>query len=400
LPCAIIVNGGLVSLIFRDRGKLSPRFIPERLPHREKQLESLLSIYKPCLEDVVGAFLQPVQLIGGVGAGKTCTAMRFGSILEAEASKRHVNLKHVYVNGRVDGANRYTIYRRMLEEACPQVSSRSLSPEDMLVQMVKQLRREKKYAIVTFDEVDHFIKRSNEHVVYDLTRLNEVSPGEPCNVLGVLFIARDPSYRNLLDPAEASTLGLLSINFPQYSAVQIRDIIAERVELAFKPGAVSDEVLEFVSDVAAKPPANGDARFALDLLLYAGNLAENMGFNRVLPDHVRRVYGEIHPGVSSMEVSSLSLNERLILLGLARALKASRMPHASLRQIREHYNVVCEEYGFKPAEKFEENLQRLIDMGLVVMKSLTQIGVLNVSAEQLDRFLSGTIKRGSQADER
>jgi hypothetical protein len=39
-------------------------------------------------------------------------------------------------------------------------------------------------------------------------------------------------------------------------------------------------------------------------------------------------------------------------------------------------------------------------MGLVEMKSLTQIGVLNVSAEQLDRFLSGTIKRGSQADER
>jgi cell division control protein 6 len=190
----------------------------------------------------------------------------------------------------------------------------------------------RKYVIVTFDEVDHFIKRSNEHVVYDLTRLNEVSPGEPCNVLGVLFIARDPSYRNLLDPAEISTLGLLSINFPQYSAVQIRDIIAERVELAFKPGAVSDEVLEFVSDVAAKPPANGDARFALDLLLYAGNLAENMGFNRVLPDHVRRVYGEIHPGNVKHEVSSLSLNERLDPARAGKSLKklwdAVRKPEA------------------------------------------------------------------------
>jgi len=388
-----------VSLVFRDRGKLSPRYIPERLPHREKQLESILSIYRPCLENVGGAHLQPVQLIGGVGAGKTCTAMRFGSILEAEASKRHVNLKHVYVNGRVDGANRYTIYRRILEEACPQVSSRGLSPEEMLVQMVKQLRLEKKYVIITFDEVDHFIKRSNEHVVYDLTRLNEVSPGEPCNFLGVLFIARDPSYRNLLDPAEASTLGLFSINFPKYNAGQIMDIIAERVELAFKPGAVSDEVLEFVSDVAAKPPANGDARFALDLLLYAGNLAENMGCERVQPDHVRRVYGEICPGISSADASSLSRNERLVLLGLARALKSSKTPYASLRQIREHYSVVCEEYGFKPSEKFEENLQRLIDMGFVEMKSLTQIGLL-VQAENLDRFLTKMIEcAGSQAHE-
>ena len=388
-----------MSLVFRDRGKLSPRYIPERLPHREKQLESILSIYRPCLENVGGAHLQPVQLIGGVGAGKTCTAMRFGSILEAEASKRHVNLKHVYVNGRVDGANRYTIYRRILEEACPQVSSRGLSPEEMLVQMVKQLRLEKKYVIITFDEVDHFIKRSNEHVVYDLTRLNEVSPGEPCNVLGVLFIARDPSYRSLLDPAEVSTLGLLSINFPQYNAEQIRDIIAERVDLAFKPGAISEEVLDFVSDVAAKPPANGDARFALDLLLYAGNLAENMGCERVQPDHVRRVYGEICPGISSADVSSLSRNERLVLLGLARALKSSKTPYASLRQIREHYSVVCEEYGFKPSEKFEENLQRLIDMGFVEMKSLTQIGLL-VQAENLDRFLTKMIEcAGSQAHE-
>jgi len=381
-----------MSLIFEDRGKLSPRYIPERLPHREKQLESLLSIYRPCLDNVEGAYLQPVQLIGGVGAGKTCTAMRFGSILEAEASRRRINLKHVYVNGRVDGANRYTIYRRILEEACPHVSSRGLSPEEMLVQMVKQLRLEKKYVIITFDEVDHFIKRSNEHVVYDLTRLNEVSPGEPCNVLGVLFIARDPSYRKLLDPAEISTLGLLSINFPQYTAGQIRDIIAERVELAFRPGAVSEEVLDFVSDLAAKPPANGDARFALDLLLYAGNLAENMGCERVHPDHVRRVYGEICPRISSAEVSSLSQNERLIFLGLARALKSSKMPYASLTQIKEHYNVVCEEYGLKPSEKFEENLQRLIDMGIVEMKSLTQIGLL-FPAENLDVFLTRIIER-------
>jgi cell division control protein 6 len=400
LAACILLNGGLVSHIFRNRSKLSPRYIPDRLPHREKQLESLLSIYSPSLENVGGAFLQPVQLIGGVGAGKTCTAMRFGSVVEKEASKRRVSLKHVYVNGKVDGANRYTLYRRILDEACPSISSRGLSPEDMLVQMVKQLRRESRYVIITFDEVDYFCKRSKEHVVYDLTRLNEVSPGEPCNVLGVLFIARDPSYRNLLDPAETSTMGLCVIRFHQYNAEQIRDILAERVELAFKPGAVSDEVLDFVSDITAKPPVNGDARFALDLLQYAGNLAENMGFERILPDHVRRVYGEMHPAVSGEDISSLTRTGKLVLLGLARALKASETPYVSLREVRDYYNVVCEEYEVKPSADFEENLQSLIDMGIVEMKSLTRIGILNVTAEDLDRFLNSIIKHvGSSADE-
>ncbi len=389
-----------MSRIFRDRGKLSPRYVPERLPHREQQLKELLSIYTPMLENVGGAFLQPVQLIGGVGAGKTCTALRFGGIVEGEASKRKISLKHVYVNGKVDGSNRYTLYRRILEQACPSIQSRSLSPEEMLTQMVKQLRREKRYAIITFDEVDYFVRRCKEHVVYDLTRLNEISPGEPCNVLGVLFIARDPSYRNLLDPAEVSTLGLCVIHFPQYNADQIRDIVADRVELAFNPGAVSYEVLDFVSDLAAKPPANGDARFALDLLLYAGNLAENMGFERVLPEHVRRVYGEIHPTVSSMEISSLSQTGKLILLGLARALKASKAPYVSLREVREYYNVVCEECGVKPSADFEENLQTLIDLEIVEMKSLKRIGLLGVSAEDMDRFLSSLIRRlGGESNE-
>ena len=58
-------------------------------------------------------------------------------------------------------------------------------------------------------------------------------------------------------------------------------------------------------------------------------------------------------------------------LGLTRALKSLGAPYTGLRQIREHYNVVCEEYGFKPTEKFEKNLQRLIDIGIVEMKSLT-----------------------------
>jgi cell division control protein 6 len=381
-----------VSLIFKDRSKLSPRYIPERLPHREKQIESLLSVYRPALEDVKGAFLQPVQVVGGVGTGKTCTAMRFGNMVEKEASKRRINLKHVYVNGKVDGANRYTLYRRILDDACPSISSRGLSPEDMLVQMVKQLRRENRYVIITFDEVDYFCRHSKEHVVYDMTRLNETSPGEPCNVLGVLFIARDSSYRNLLDPAEISTLGLCAIQFPQYNAEQVRDILADRVELAFKAGAVSDEVLDFVSDITAKPPVNGDARFALDLLLYAGNMAESMGFDKVLPDHVRRVYGEMHPGITSEDISSLSQTGKLVLLGLARALKASKTPYVTLGEIREYYNVACEEYGAKPTKDFEENLQSLIDMEIVEMKSLTNIGILNVPAEDLDRFLNGIIK--------
>jgi len=381
------------SSIFKDRSKLSPRYIPDRLPHREKQLNNLLSIFKESLENVKSSFLQITQVIGDVGTGKTCTAIRFGKIIEEAAARKKVDLTHVYLNGKIEGTSRYILYRKIVEKAAPAISSRSLSPEEMLFHLLRHLRDEDKYLIVSFDEIDYFCKRSKEHVVYDLTRLNEIEPDRPCHVLGVVFIARDLSFHNILEPSELSTLGKRIIELPRYSSDQIRDILLDRVEMAFKPGRISDDVLDFISDVAAKPPINGDVRVALDLLLYSGNLAENQGFERVLPDHVRKVYGETYPRITTEDVLNLDVHGKLVLLGLVRALLKNQTSYAGLREVREAYRIVCEEHNVKPVEDVEEHIQDLIDRGLVEMKSLTRLGVSHVASENLERFLNGILQR-------
>jgi len=58
-------------------------------------------------------YLMPVQLVGGVGTGKTCTAVRFAEQL----NERAVNLKHVYVNLRLQGGNRVVLYHYPVEKA-------------------------------------------------------------------------------------------------------------------------------------------------------------------------------------------------------------------------------------------------------------------------------------------
>jgi hypothetical protein len=64
-----------------------------------------------------------------------------------------------------------------------------------------------------------------------------------------------------------------------------------------------------------------------------------------------------------------------------------------LRSLREYYGVVCEEHNVKPAEDLEEHVQDLIDRGIVEMKSLTKLGISNVPAEDLERFLNGILQR-------
>lgn len=381
-----------MSPIFVDRDKLSPRYIPSILPHRRSQIDFLLSLYRDALGHIGNVFLRVTQIVGDVGTGKTCTAIRFGERLEKEASDRKIKFQHVYLNCKIEGTSRFVLYGNMIRKVAPEISTRSLSPEEMLNQFVKYLRDEEKYILISIDEVDYFYRRSKERLVYDLTRVSELCPGEPSPLIGEIFISRDLSFHSRLDPSEISTLGRGIVEFPKYNAPQIKDILNQRIE-AFRVGGVDEGVLEFISDVASRPPVNGDIRVALDLLLYSGILAENQGSERVLPDHARKVYGQTHPGITTQDVLDLDVAEKLILLGLVRILQSQRTPYVSLSEIREGYNVVCEEYEVKPVKEIEEPLQDLCDRGIVDMKSLIEFGISGVSAKDLETFLNGITQR-------
>jgi len=381
------------SSIFKDVDKLSPRYVPRVLHYREEQIGLLSSFIETALDNVERVHLRVVQLVGPVGTGKTSTAIRFGNMLQEKALKLKIRLKHVYLNGKMDGTNRYTLYRRLLSAVVPDMATRSLSPEEMLRQLMNFLRGEDQYLLITMDEIGYFCTHSNEPLVYNLTRLNELTIPDPCRVIGVIFIARDLTFYERLDASELSTLGRLVITFPRYTEQQIGDILEVRVEEAFKPGTVGDDLIDFVSDVTASSPINGDLRVALDLLYYSGMLAEREGYERVLPEHVRKVLGETHPSITTEDILYLSDAGKMILLGMVRALQASRVPYIGLREIREDYEVVCEEYGVKRVEDVEEEIQELIDRGIVDMKSLTKFGISGVSAGDLERFLNGIMQR-------
>ena len=381
-------------LIFRDRNKLSPHYIPRRLPHREEQIRILHSIYSPMIKEIKNAYPRFTQIIGPTGTGKTCTAIRFGEQITEYAEKEGVNLKYIYINCKVEGATRYVLFRNLVRKLTPKISTRSLSPEEMLQQFVEYLKMENLFTLIVFDEIDYFIQTNpKDHVIYDLTRTTEISPGETSSIIGEIFIAKSLKWHERLDPREKSTLGLGIIEFPRYTSQQIREILSDRVEEAFHPGVVGEDTLDLISDITANPPVNGDIRVGLDLLYYSGNLAENQGFRRVLPDHVRKVYSEISPSITSEDIMSLDKNGKLILLALVRSLKSSGSAYVGLRDIRKNYEVVCEEYNLKPTERFEEYMQDLVYRGIVDMKSLTELGISGASLIDIEEFLSSLAER-------
>ncbi len=336
-----------------------------------------------------------LQIIGPVGSGKTCTCVRFGERFEVQAKKLGVDLKHLHVNLRLLGGSRVVLYRNIVQQAAPEVYSTSLSAEELLYQLVKQLKEAKKYIIFTLDEIDYFLNLAKDsRIIYDLTRLDEIAgPGEPCGLLGLIFTARSKDFYKKLDEAELSSLGRVPLEFERYSSHEVYDIIGQRASEGFNVGKVSDEVIEYVADITGGPTVKGDIRYALDLLLFSGTLAEHEGASRVTAEHVRRVVSRTLPSITTEDVVNLPEKGKLVLLAVARALKSKKTPYASLREIRGTVGVVCEEHSVKVFEDVEEVLEDLADRGIVDVKSLTEVGISGAPVEELSAFLDDLISR-------
>ncbi|MGI0037376.1 MAG: Cdc6/Cdc18 family protein, partial [Nitrososphaera sp.] len=258
--------------------------------------------------------------------------------------------------------------------------------------LLQYLRENKEFALIIMDEIDYLIKTSKDSsIIYDLTRLNEFEPDKPCNIKGVVFIARSTEFYSRLDPAELSTLGHMSIEFSPYSTEQASDILENRCAQAFMSKTVGSDIIDKVASITTSEEIKGDVRYALDLMLYAGNLAESEGTGRVTLDQIRKVHGQIHPSLTTEEIDQLSKPQILSLVALVRALKVKKKPYVELKEIRLHAEELAVQFGIKKLE-VEEHLDDLKARRLVDIKSLKEIGLHGASLAEIEPVLLGKMK--------
>jgi archaeal cell division control protein 6 len=378
--------------IFKNKSKLSPRYLPDELPHREGEIQQIVHVFSDAPKDPDRFPLTILQVIGAAGIGKTSTVLRSSKLLEELFAKNRLKLKNVYINMKLQGGNKFAIYRFLLERIAPELPAQGLSAEEMLRYLLQYLRQNNQYALIIIDEIDYLVKSSKDTgIIYDLTRLNEYEMDKPCNVKGVVFIARSMEFYAKLDAAELSTLGRVPMEFHPYTIHQVSDILESRVAEAFNPKALGSDVIDKVASITTSAEVNGDVRYALDLVLYAGNLAESSGSGRVTLDHLRKVHGQIHPSITTEEIDQLSKNHVLSLMALVRALRSKKKTYVGLKDIRLYASELADQLGMKKID-IEDYLDDLNARKLVDIKSLKAIGLHGASLAELEPVLMRKVK--------
>jgi archaeal cell division control protein 6 len=360
---------------------LDPSFVPPRLVRREAELALLTKRFR---EGLAKGLAYHCLVTGGVGSGKTALVRRLGLDLERSGRLGDLPVRVPYINCWRRASDR-TVMLDLLRSVKVSLPDRGYSLSEMLDVFEQGIRRNPQHLVILLDEAAALVKGETK-LVYLLSRAREVELGS----ISLVLVAAEDLFP-YLDPPSRSSFGVTHrLTLAPYDRAALTDILEERSKLALRPGSVDREVLEQIARIAE---ANGDARFALEILAGAAHAAEDAGAESVSGEHVRRAKGSLLPTVTESSLEGLSVNQLGVLLALARTLKR-RGASVSSQKLRSTHAALVEELGAPPMSRttFWRTLRELEREGLVTLDTgasgeSSQVGMDELPASLLTTLL-------------
>ncbi len=290
--------------IFRDRNVLSPHYLPETLPHREKEIERIMKAVSPALK---GEKTRNLLIYGKTGTGKTCSVKYVMERLAEAGSEAKVKI--AFINCRIYNS-RYRILQKVVQDFLPQHDKAGCGLAFLYERILDWIEEDGKCFLFVLDEMD--MVKDLDDLTYTLTRSNdEIKKGG----VGLVGISNKLSFKDRLDPRTRSSLFETEMVFSPYTSYQLKEILKHRVSKGFAEGSVDEAAINLAAAIAAQD--NGDARYALKLLQKAGELADEQKAKVLLDTHVEDARKNVDEDVSYEAISTLPRHQQIVLCAIA-----------------------------------------------------------------------------------
>ncbi len=272
--------------LFKNRDVLSPLFVPDTLQDRKEEVGAI-SQYLGYILD--GATPPHLLIVGPPGSGKTVTTKYVINELEKHTSDAVI--EYIVADG--------TAYQ--VATSIARAPRRGLGFLN-IVEKIRERASEGKMIIV-MDEIDKTLSRDGDKLLYHLSREPNVCIVGLSNKLMVMDMIGDSGVISSFKPRR--------ISFAPYSAPQLEEILNYRVEMAFNDGVLEDDVVPLCAALAAQ--RNGDARYALDLLSFAADIAIRQLKGVVSESDVRMATDEVEVEFIRRSIEQLRDNQKILL---------------------------------------------------------------------------------------
>ena len=261
--------------LFLNKKALQGNYTPETIPHRDEQVQQIASILAPALR-----MEKPsnIFLYGRTGTGKTVVSQYVADQLMKTARKKNIKLEIIYINCKMKRVadTEYRLMAQLANSFGAKVPATGLPTDEIYRIFLEKIDDDDRMIILILDEIDQLVSKAGDGIMYNLTRINSELKRAEITFIG---ISNNLVFVDNLDPRVKSSLSEEELVFPPYNAIQLQDILKERVGLAFKKGVIEEGVIEKCAAYAARE--HGDARRALELIRVAGEVAERKNKSKV-----------------------------------------------------------------------------------------------------------------------
>lgn len=288
--------------VFVDRNIISPHYLPEQLPFREKQIKEITELLSV---SVSGKKPNNLFVYGKVGTGKTATCRHVLRHLKEYAEKQEAKVKSCYINCRTHNS-KHRVLMKAAKEFYPSENFLGYSNAFVYEKLLEYAEKNKVQAIVVLDEIDKV--KDLDDLVYQLTRGNDELEEGSISIIG---ISNNLLFKERLDARTKSSLCEKEMVFTPYNAEELKAILHNRVLMAFKKNSVKDSAVNLASAIAAQE--SGDARTAVMLLLRAGELADKEEKNFVTDLEVENAKNSVEQEIVFNMISTLPEQQQLLL---------------------------------------------------------------------------------------
>ncbi|UCE11582.1 MAG: orc1/cdc6 family replication initiation protein [Candidatus Thorarchaeota archaeon] len=335
------------------RGLFDPYYVPSKLLHRDRELDTINGVYRDSYEDNYGINC----LVHGIsGVGRTVFSRYFLTKIVPE----NFDARTVYVDARSKG------YAEIVTELNDKIAGMSeavtvaFDLDQLWIQFKRTAASSPKRTVFVIDNIDD----TNEEVYAKLARLSkEIN----ASTIGIL---NSHDYRFLTKVPATSMAYDFELPLDTYTQAQLYEIIRMRVEDTF-PLGLTEEVLRYITDIvcefdASKPKTSIEALKVLWPLAQRGQEIDS--------DSVRAATSRIttfgHDQDYMDIIDTISMNDFMTLLVLEamteHLMRYKTETYIDRQTLSELVMIKCEELDVKYSDNdIERSLQTLIFQSVV-----------------------------------
>ncbi|RLM94387.1 Cdc6/Cdc18 family protein [Haloarcula sp. Atlit-7R] len=330
--------------IFADKELLRVSHLPDsdRIIGRDTELQKLADAIKDAQR---GNTPNNVLIYGKTGTGKSLCSKYITRDLTEAAADNGVKVGVAYVDCFQESTETQTV--RTIAQALNDpdetgitVPHTGVSTSDYYRRLWDILDERLDVGIVILDEID---KLEGDNVLMQLSRAAEAGKVTD-STLGVVGISNKIRYKDSLNERVKSSLSERDFVFPPYDASQLREILKSRSD-AFREGVLEGDVIPKVAALAAKE--HGDARKAIDILRYAGEIADEHDDDTVTIEYVDEAHEREEEARLSELISKQPDHSKHLLQALGSKAKDSpdKNPEIPTKSLYSTYERICERDG-------------------------------------------------------